>query len=193
MQYISAACGTSRISYFYNMLTPATIIADAGEPYGWVATMQDGSVCGQAPGVSSDHLPADAVCALRYVPLRAGLPFLQVDLNLAAGERFVRFWSMLQPMPLGGMPLPQRRLYVLGFRSGAEQRLVYWYPEEQKVLLAVDSSRSPPYRPVDTFGLLPADVVVGAADGCISWGRNGVTAHLLVQPGGMLLRSSLVA
>lgn len=178
------------------LLDRTGIVADFIDTYGWAARLSSGEIVRQHPDRSSAALPEDAVSGIAYVPLREGLPGLFCEIDLAAGERFVRYWSWVSTLACDtATRMPPRRIYALGLRRGDEQRVLYWYAEEQKFLLSADRRAAPTYRPSDTFALLGPDVLVsgGAGHSYLGWSRGGFGAFVVNVPGGILIRSRLVS
>lgn len=157
--------------------------------YEWVAELSDGSVVHEQPLLSSDTLPRDSVAALSYRPTaNPAWPTIRCEIDLAAGERFVRCWSNVLSVQSGRL----RRLYVVGWERSGGCALLIWYPEEQKAVFANSRTLAPPAAP-NTFALLPRDVLVrgGLGAGFVGWQVGDVSAYLISAPGGLIFRSSL--
>lgn len=109
------------------------------EPFCWVAILQDGThvrmgdiVDGKE--VSTAHLDAGRVLEIKLFPLTLEGREISVQINIACGERFIRFWRQI--VVAGSMQL---RINVVGIRThdGTEYRL-YVFPDGRVVMSSCD-------------------------------------------------------
>lgn len=151
-------------------ITKEQAFEQAQHPIVWRAMLRTGEVMWEQPGVSSDSLPADQVVQIDYVPVHDGLPTIEAHIDLAKGERFVRYWTTLW-MPTGrGTQL----LYVLGIRWQERHALLCYYPDFNKVVLAAQRPFQPAWTP-RPFDLLPAGATAigGPGSSFFGWHHEG--------------------
>jgi hypothetical protein len=145
----------------------------------WRAVLRTGEVMWEWPGVSSDHLPADSVVQIDYVPRREDLPTIEAHIDLARGERFVRYWTTIWRPTGGGTAM----LYVLGVQQAGRYALLCYYPHFNKVVLAAERPFQPSWTP-RPFDLLPPDAVSvgGPGSAFFGWRYRGFGGLVEVMP-----------
>lgn len=146
----------------------------------WRAHLRTGEVIWEQPGVSSDHLPADSVVQIDYVPRNPELPVIEAEIDLAKGERFVRYWTTIwTPTGRGS-----KMLYVLGIESNGRHAMLCYYPHFNKIALAAQRPFNPFWTP-RPFDLLPtgAKMVGGPGQPYFGWKHEGFGGLVLVLPG----------
>ncbi len=152
----------------------------------WRARFRDGTVIHEQPGLSSDALPRDDVIGIDYVPRTPGFPVLRCDVDLATGERFVRYWSTVWR----AKTRETQRLYVLGVERAGRHALAAFYPKYGKTILAATRPFQPPWTP-DPFACLPSGVVIrgGAGTDIIGWTHQGFGGELRIDAGQLVFRA----
>lgn len=160
-------------------ITREQALNSSSHTFVWRARLITGEVMWEQPGVSSDHLPADAVVEIAYVPRHEGLPTIEAQIDLARGERFVRYWTTLW-MPTGR---GKQMLYVLGVEQAGRHALLCYYPAFNKIVLAAERPFQPSWTP-KPFGLLPGDAVSigGPGTSQFGWRHNGFGGLVQVHP-----------
>jgi hypothetical protein len=178
--------------------------AKTDEIMGWMACLKGGQRIyeGTPTGVdgngklniSSDFLPADNVVALGYFPMRnKNHPNIVCNIDLDNGERFVRYWTTVQRVVSTG----KSRLYALGWykviANVKRYAILYFYPNENKVVLCNSRYAGPPLRPVHTFALVQDAIPLGGINqGYVGWRDKYLEAYLINTPGGILFQSSML-
>ena len=155
--------------------------------YVWRATLRDGTVILEQPGLSSDHLPRDEVVRMEYLPRENGIPSVLCDIDLDKGERFVRYWTTLWHQGQG-----QRRIYVLGVELDGKHAMVGIYPHHgSSLVFATTRPFSPPWVP-HPFKLLPEDAILRGGPGtpAFGWTYDGF-GGLIINQGKVLVFSSV--
>lgn len=150
----------------------------------WRAVLRSGAVILEQPGLSSDSLPADDVVEIAYIPTRRdqGFPEIQCRVDLARGERFVRYWTTIWKNGAG-----TQRLYVLGVENRGRHALAAFYPRYKKLVVAGTRPFQPPWVP-DTYVLLPGDTIFRGGEGqnFSEWLHDGFGGALLAPAPGQL-------
>ena len=154
----------------------------------WRATLRDGSVILEQPGLSSDHLPRDEVVSMDYVPVRRkDWPIIQCSVDVDKGERFIRKWTTLWHQGQG-----QARIYVAGIQRGDQFAYIGVYPHMQcKLVFGCKSLFTPPWIP-EPFKLLPPEVQMrgGPGNAAVGWTYEGF-GGIVVRYADRLIFSSL--
>jgi hypothetical protein len=153
--------------------------------YVWRARLRSGDVIWEQPGVSSDHLPADRVVSIGYVPCRRpDLPTIDVTVDVDRGERFVRYWTTIWKPTGRGTQL----LYCIGIEHRGRHALLCYYTRYNKIVLASSRPFQPTWLP-DPFGLLPRDATMlgGPGTARFGWLHDGFGGLVEIQPGNRLL------
>jgi hypothetical protein len=145
----------------------------------WHARLRSGEVIWEQPGLSSDSLVADEVVGIDYVPCRPNLPRLEANIDLARGERFVRYWTSIWSPKGNGVQM----LYVLGIERRERHALMCHYPGFNKIVLAAQRPFQPPWIP-EPFGLLPKAAISLGGPGCqyFGWHHEGFGGYVEVLP-----------
>jgi len=137
----------------------------------WRAKLRSGETVWEQPGLSSDALPADQVVSIGYVPVKCSAPTIECMVDLAKGERFVRYWTHVwKPHGQG-----TQQLYVLGVRAAdGRHAMLAYYPMWNKMVLAASRPFTPPWTP-DPFRLLPenAQIQGGVGSRFVGWTHHG--------------------
>ena len=137
----------------------------------WRARLRTNEVIWEQPGVSSDHLPADEVVQIDYVPVgRPDLPTIQAHVDLTREERFVRYWTNIWAPNGRGIAM----LFVLGIKRRNKHALLCYYPHFNKLVLAAQRPFQPSWTP-KPFALLPPDCIAVGGPGTprIGWVHEG--------------------
>lgn len=151
-------------------ITKEQALARSAHAFVWRATLRTGEVMWEQPGVSSDHLPADSVVQVDYVPRDDLLPTIEGRVDLTKGERFVRYWTTIWTPTGRG----KQMLYVLGVESHGRHALLCYYSGFNKVVLAAQRPFNPMWTP-RPFDLLPTDctIVGGPGSSFFGWRHQG--------------------
>jgi len=150
----------------------------------WRAVLRSGAVILEQPGLSSDSLPVEDVAEIAYIPTRQdqGLPAITCRVDLARGERFVRYWTTIWKNDAG-----TQRLYVLGIENQGRHALAAFYPKYKKLVVARTRPFQPPWFP-DTYKLLPPNTIFRGGEGhnFSEWFHDGFGGALLAPAPGQL-------
>jgi hypothetical protein len=160
-------------------ITKQQALARSDHALVWRAALRTGEVIWEQPGVSSDHLPADSVVQIDYVPRQEGMPTIEAHIDLMRGERFVRYWTTIWTPTGRG----KQMLYVLGIRTSGRYALLCYYPRFNKVVLAAERPFHPSWTP-RPFDLLPPDAtsVGGPGQAFFGWRYRGFGGLVEVLP-----------
>ncbi len=120
----------------------------------------------EQPGLSSDHLPADEVVSIEYVPTRReDWPVFEARVDLDKGERFVRYWTTSWRNGGG-----RQRIFILGMENAGKHALMAIYPNYgNKLVFATTRPFEPPWQP-HPFKLLPTDAILRGGPGNPAFG-----------------------
>ena len=146
----------------------------------WRAYMRTGEVIWEQPGLSSDRLPADDVVRLDYVPVaRSDLPTIEAHIDLAKGERFVRYWTNIWCPNGRGIAM----LYVLGIVWQKKHAMLCYYPHFNKIILAATRPFQPTWTPKPFAHLPPNALTIGGPGSSrIGWQHEGFGGMVDVLP-----------
>jgi hypothetical protein len=140
-------------------------LARTNHDFIWRATLRDGTVIFEQPGLSSDHLPRDEVIVMEYVPTRRpDFPVIECRVDLDKGERFVRYWSTVWRNNGG-----TQRIYVLGVERQKKFALLGFYPNFGKIVFAGKKPFSPSWAP-NPFANIPEGASLRGGPGSPSFG-----------------------
>lgn len=152
-------------------ITQAQALGFSTHEFVWRARLRSGEVIWEQPGVSSDHLPADQVVGIDYVPCTIkDLPTIETHIDLGRDERFVRYWTTIWT-PRSRRP---QRLYVAGVERRGRHALLCYYPMFRSVIFATTRPFQPFWTP-EPFRLLPTDAIVVGGPGTpqCGWHHEG--------------------
>jgi len=151
----------------------------------WRATLRGGAVMLEQPRVSSDHLPAEQVITMEYVPKQGGLPWIECLIDVDKGERFVRYWTTLW-RNVG----ESQRIYVVGIERHGRHALLGFYPRYRKLVLSDCRPFQPDWEP-RPFGNLPkaASLRGGPGTNYLHWTHEGFGGEVQIFPDRMVFRA----
>jgi hypothetical protein len=111
--------------------------------YGWQATTVTGEVFQESPELSSSSLDREDIKTIAYIP-QTGWPVIYCDIDLDEGEKFIRHWTVIQPL---NAKAPARRVFVLGYETMDLQQIRLFIDPAIDLYLTLtdDELSSPPW------------------------------------------------